>query len=119
MCITMCCVKFSCFLFYVLFLCHTRKLYVNSCGVVKTVRMRSESPLFHPVYRVLLSCWVNVTGFKISLLFSVRIMGSEISHFSFRLCHQEMDNPQDNIPVITEPLSQTLRLSPNLVLCIH
>jgi len=28
MCITMYCVEFSCFLFYVLFLFHTRKLYI-------------------------------------------------------------------------------------------
>jgi hypothetical protein len=108
--ITMCCVDFSCFPFYVMFLFHTRKIYIDSYGVVKNVRMRFESPFFHPVYMLLLSCWTNVTCFKISLLFAVTIMGSGISHVSFRLCHQEMDNQQGNIHLMTEPLSQTLGL---------
>ena len=36
-------------------------------------------------------------------------MGSEMSLVSLRLCHQEMDNLQDNIHVMTELYSQALR----------
>lgn len=109
MCITVCFVQFGCFLFYVHLLFYTQKLHTNSC-VVKNVRMRFDQFFPHSVYRLLPYCCANVTGIKVALLFSVRIMGSELSHVSFRLCHYEMDNLQDNVHVMTEPLSHTLRL---------
>jgi len=95
--------------YFVYYSCFTLGSFTYSYGVVKIVRMRFESPFHHPLYRLLLSCWTNVTGFKISLLFPIRIMGSEMSLVSLRLCHQEMDNLQDNIHVMTELYSQALR----------
>ena len=114
----MCYVEFSCFIFYVLFLVsHSEALHKQLWCCQDRQNETRFTFSFHPVYRLLPSCWAKVTRFKISLLFSVRIMESEMSHVSFRLCHQEMNTLQDNIHAMIEPFSQTLKL-PLTLFCI-